>query len=145
MTVVKDSAQEREGLARRIVRGLDLYQRSLERGSEIVRLKEDLYRVPSATDEDTSYDVSIEAGSEHCACRDFEIRRLGGPCKHVYAALVADAKRTLEIERRRARMYETRDELKAHEGRAGLKARIDAFAAARERYHAALAWKPGVV
>ena len=90
MTVTQHSAErsaERERLARRIVRGLDLYS---ERGTEIVRLDEDLYRVPSATGEDTSYDVSIEAGKEDCACRDFEIRRTA--CKHVYAALVADAK-----------------------------------------------------
>ena len=77
MTKVKDSAdrdrsrrdrsrnEEREKLTRRILRGLDLYS---ERGGEIQRLEEGLYRVPSGTPSGADRDPwrrTLREGSLH--------------------------------------------------------------------------------
>jgi hypothetical protein len=70
----------------RSVRAFDLYR---THGRKIVRLAENIYRVPSQ-DGERSYDV-LYGEREECVCRDFEFH--GGPCKHILAVGISVAKR----------------------------------------------------
>ena len=63
-------------------RGLELYRRG-----GIERIARDLYIVPSRTERRVEYFVDLERQS--CECRDHA--RTGGPCKHVYAAMLYQA------------------------------------------------------
>ncbi len=63
----------------REARGLELYRRG-----GIERIARDLYIVPSRTRRGAEYLVDLERQS--CDCRDHA--RTGGPCLHVYAALI---------------------------------------------------------
>jgi SWIM zinc finger len=63
-------------------RGLELYRRG-----GIERIARDLYIVPSHTRRRVEYLVDLERQS--CECRDHQ--RTGGPCKHVYAAMIYQA------------------------------------------------------
>ena len=69
----------------RELRGLALYR---ERGDEIERIAPHTYSVPSCTGE-TTYTVRLDR--PRCDCPDFECHQV--PCKHIYAATVAAAKR----------------------------------------------------
>lgn len=70
----------------RAQRALELYR---TRGREIVRLSGNVYRVPSS-DGRRSYDV-LYGEREECPCPDFEFH--GGPCKHLMAVGILNAKR----------------------------------------------------
>jgi hypothetical protein len=70
----------------RELRALELFH---ERGRDIERLSENVYRVPSQ-DGQRSYDV-LYGDREECPCPDFEFH--GGPCKHLMAVGVLRAKR----------------------------------------------------
>ena len=65
-------------------RGLQLY---LDRGSEFVRVSRDTFLVPSRSRRRVEYLVDLERQS--CECRDHA--RTGGPCLHVYAAMLHQA------------------------------------------------------
>ena len=65
-------------------RGLALY---LDRGSEFVRVSRDTFLVPSRSRRRVEYLVDL--GRESCECRDHA--RTGGPCLHVYAAMLHQA------------------------------------------------------
>jgi hypothetical protein len=65
-------------------RGLELY---LERRSEFVRVSRDTCLVPSRTRRRVEYLVDL--AGESCECRDHN--RTGGPCLHVYAAMLHQA------------------------------------------------------
>ncbi len=71
-------------------RGLELYRRG---GLE--RIGRDTYLVPSRTRRRVEYLVDLER--ETCECRDHH--RTGGPCLHVYAAMLyrAWARRTVRV------------------------------------------------
>lgn len=73
--------------ASRALRGLRLFW---ERGIEIRPMKDGLWRVPSGSAAWRSYAVSLER--ESCTCADYGRRRR--PCKHVYAAVAAAARRS---------------------------------------------------
>jgi SWIM zinc finger len=60
-------------------RGLELYRRG-----GIERIARDLYLVPSRTKRRVEYLVDLER--QGCDCRDHA--RTGGPCLHVYAAML---------------------------------------------------------
>lgn len=77
---------EKSSANTRAERALELYH---ERGSKIVRLAENVYRVPSQ-DGARSYDV-LYGEREECACPDFEFH--GAPCKHIMAVGILNAKR----------------------------------------------------
>jgi hypothetical protein len=62
----------------RAERALELYR---DHGRDIVRLSENVYRVPSQ-DGQRSYDV-LYGDREECPCRDFEFH--GEACKHLMA------------------------------------------------------------
>jgi predicted nucleic acid-binding Zn finger protein len=70
----------------RAERALELYR---HHGRKIVRLAENVYRVPSQ-DGERSYDV-VYGEREECVCPDFEFH--GGPCKHILAVGISVAKR----------------------------------------------------
>jgi predicted nucleic acid-binding Zn finger protein len=70
----------------RAERALELYR---AHGRKIVRLAENVYRVPSS-DGQHSYDV-LYGEREECVCPDFEFH--GGPCKHILAVGISVAKR----------------------------------------------------
>jgi hypothetical protein len=63
-------------------RGLELYRRG-----GIERVARDLYIVPSRTKRRVEYLVDL--AGESCECRDHN--RTGGPCLHVYAAMLHQA------------------------------------------------------
>jgi len=66
----------------RAARGLALYHRG-----GIERIARDLYIVESSTERRVEYFVDL--ARESCECRDHQ--RTGGPCKHVYAAMLYQA------------------------------------------------------
>ena len=72
---------KRKARTTREQRGLDLYR---ERGSEFERVSRDVFIVPSRTRRRLEYRVDLERQS--CECYDH--RRSGGPCLHVYAAML---------------------------------------------------------
>ena len=76
-----------ESLARpptRVSRGVELF---LTRRHEIVRVKNDVYRVPSCTS-DEEYTVWTDLRA--CTCPDHpRAKEQGLRCKHLYAALLA--------------------------------------------------------
>jgi hypothetical protein len=72
--------------ASRALRGLRLFR---ERGPEIRPTEDGLWRVPSGSAAWRSYAVNLEL--ESCTCADYGRRRR--PCKHVYAAVAAVARR----------------------------------------------------
>ena len=75
-----------EAINARAERALRLFE---ERGRDIVRIGANVYRVPSS-DGLRSYDV-LYGKREECACPDFEFH--GGPCKHIMAVGILNAKR----------------------------------------------------
>ncbi len=66
----------------REARGLELYRRG-----GIDRISRDVFLVPSCTRRGVDYLVDLERQS--CECRDHH--RTGGPCKHVYGAMLFQA------------------------------------------------------
>jgi hypothetical protein len=72
--------------ASRALRGLRLFR---ERAVEIRPMKDGFWRVPSGSVAWRSYAENLER--ESCTCTDYGKRRR--PCKHVYAAVAAAARR----------------------------------------------------
>ena len=83
----------KESVARRACRGLALWRR---RGAEIRSMSAGGLSVPSCSEPDHSYRVSL-AGEGRCSCADW--RRREQPCKHLYAALVWAAQRRVALRR----------------------------------------------
>jgi hypothetical protein len=73
--------------ASRALRGLRLFR---ERSDEIEPMPNGFWRVPSSSEPWGRYAVSLER--ESCTCADYGRRRK--PCKHVYAAVAAAARRS---------------------------------------------------
>ena len=73
-------------VARRVRRGIALWR---SRGTEIRPMPAGGLSVPSCSEPGRSYRVSL-AGEGRCGCADW--RRRKEPCKHVFAALVWEAK-----------------------------------------------------
>jgi hypothetical protein len=73
--------------ASRALRGLRLFR---ECCAEIAPMQNGFWRVPSSSEPWRRYAVSFER--ESCTCADYRRRRR--PCKHVYAAVAAAARRS---------------------------------------------------
>jgi hypothetical protein len=84
--VIKESLARGAYPSTRELRGLKLYE---EHGPEIT-FEDGVWYVPSQHDATSVYEVTLGRRGESCECEDFEYR--GGPCLHVYAALVCRAK-----------------------------------------------------
>jgi predicted nucleic acid-binding Zn finger protein len=104
----------------RAERALELYR---HHGRKIVRLAENVYRVPSQ-DGERSYDV-VYGEREECVCPDFEFHGGSFACKHILAVGISVAKRRGATVRALARLEESyRHELMDEEQRQELRDRV---------------------
>ncbi len=72
----------------RVERGRDLYA---EHADEIRFDEADkVWLVPSQSEGTSVYEVTLGRRGESCECADFEFR--GGPCLHIFTAVIARAK-----------------------------------------------------
>ena len=87
MTIAHPAPPSTTGLTGRDARAFALY---LERGGEITRIADDVYRVPSCSGTG-SYDV-LYGEREECPCPDYQYGG-GRPCKHLICVGIMHAAR----------------------------------------------------
>jgi hypothetical protein len=91
ISTIREASPESSAYSARAERALRLFE---ERGHEIRRIGENLYRVPSCSGTG-SYDVLYGGEHEECPCPDFQFGRGRHACKHLIAtALLFAARRS---------------------------------------------------